>query len=214
MKTKILLVLLTFAVSSSVFADEKTFNEAMAATLEQMKSASSPADFNAVANQFERIAKAEQNQWLPYYYSAYASVIQSFMYKEQAKIDQILDYAEAMLNEAIKLKPDDSENLVLQGFLACARITADPQVRGAQYSQAAIGSFTKAQQLNPENPRADYMMGVTLLYTPDFYGGGKAVAKPILESAMQKFEKFVPLSPMHPSWGKDDCQKQLNSCNQ
>jgi len=214
MKTKILIVLMSFMVSASVWADEKSFNDAMVATLEQMKAAASPADFNAVANQFERIAQAEKTQWLPYYYASYASVIQSFMNKDQSKTDQILDYAERMINEAIKINGEDSENYVIQGFLYIGRIMVDPNTRGAQYSQMANASFVKAQQLNKENPRADYMLGVTLMNTPDFYGGGKKVAQPILEDAMQKFEKFVPLSPLYPVWGKDDCQKQLNMCKQ
>lgn len=215
MKTKVLFFLLGLTFSlSPVLADEKSYNEAMAATLEQMKTAATPADFNAIANQFERIAQAEQNQWLPYYYAAYATVIQSFMNKDQSKTDQILDYAEKMVNEAMKIKADESEIFVVQGFMYIGRIMVDPQTRGAQYSQMASASFKKAQELNPENPRADYMMGMILLNTPDFYGGGKKVAQPVLEGAIQKYEKFVPLTALHPSWGKDDCMKQLEACKQ
>ncbi|NJK94292.1 MAG: hypothetical protein HC905_04525 [Bacteroidales bacterium] len=203
---------MAFATGFSIKADEKSFNEAMAATLEKMKTAAVASDFNDVANQFERIAKAEQNQWLPYYYAAYASIIQSFVSQDKTKTDLVLDYAEKMINEAINLKGEESENFVIQGFLYCARIVVDPNTRGAQYSQMAIASFKKAQALNPENPRADYMMGMVLLNTPDFYGGGKKVAQPILEGAIQKYEKFVPLTEMHPVWGKEDCQKQLELC--
>lgn len=212
MKTSIMVFLMVFTITVSLFADEKSYNEAMASTLEQMKTASSPSDFNAIANQFERIAQAEKNQWLPYYYAAYASVIQSFVNKDQSKTDQILDYAEKMITEALKIKSDESESYVVQGFLYIGRIMVDPNTRGAQYSQMASASFRKAQELNPENPRADYMLGMTLLNTPDFYGGGKKVAEPVLAGAMQKYEKFVPLSSMHPNWGKEDCQKQLDSC--
>lgn len=207
-----MIVWLALTVFMSAKADEKSYNEAMAATLEQLKTAAGPADFNNIANQFERIAKAEQNQWLPYYYASYVSVIQSFM--DKSKADLILDYAEKMINEAIRLKGDESENFVVQGFLYCARIVVDPNTRGAQYSQMANASFKKAQELNPANPRADYMLGMVLMNTPDFYGGGKKVAQPILEGAIQKYEKFVPLSPLYPVWGKEDCQKQLDACKQ
>jgi hypothetical protein len=213
MKTKILTVLIAFLLSSTMRADEKSFNEAMTQTLTQMQTAASPEDFNSIANQFERIAKVEQNQWLPYYYASYSSVIQSFMIKDPDKIDQILDYADNMLNEAMKLKSDESENYVLKGFIACARIAVDPNTRGADYSQDAISAIKKAQGLNPENPRADYLMGILTFHMPDFYGGGKAAAKPILEGAMQKYEKFIPLSAIYPMWGKDDCKKQLDQCN-
>lgn len=212
MKTQVLFFLLSLAFTTSAIADDKSYNEAMTAALEQMKTAASPADFNVVANQFERIAQAEQTQWLPYYYAAYATVIQSFMNKDQSKTDQILDYAEKMINEAMKIKRDESEIHVVQGFMYIGRIMVDPQTRGGQYSQMATASFKKAQELNPANPRADYMLGMILLNTPDFYGGGKKVAQPVFEGAIQKYEKFVPLSALHPSWGKDDCQKQLEGC--
>lgn len=212
MKTKILVVLMVFAVNFSVKADEKSYNEAMTAALEKLKTAAGPDDFTSLANQFERIAQAEKNQWLPYYYSAYASIIQTFMSQDQVKNEKILDYAENMINEAIKIQGNESEIYVVQGFLYIGRIMVDPNGRGAQYSQMATASFTKAQELNPSNPRADYMLGMILMNTPDFYGGGKKVAQPVLEGAVQKYEKFVPLSALHPNWGKEDCQKQLESC--
>lgn len=212
MKKQILIVWLALTVFMSARADEKSYNEAMVTALAQLKTAASPTDFNNVANQFERIARAEQNQWLPYYYASYVSIIQSFM--DKSKADLILDYAEKMINEALKLKADESENLVAQGFLYVARIVVDPNTRGAEYSQKSIASFKKAQALNPANPRADYMLGMILLNTPDFYGGGKKVAQPILEGAMQKFGNFVPLTPLYPVWGKEDCQKKLDACKQ
>jgi hypothetical protein len=119
-----------------------------------------------------------------------------------------------MLNEALKIKPDESETYVMQGFLYVGRIMVDPNTRGAEFSQMATNAFKKAQELNPDNPRADYMLGMVLLNTPEFYGGGKKTAQPVLEGAMQKYGKFVPLSSLYPTWGKDDCQKQLDSCKQ
>jgi hypothetical protein len=214
MKTKILIFLMTLSSFMAVRADEKSYTEAMTAALGQMKTAASVEDFTTVANLFERIAQAEKDKWLPYYYAGYASVIESFVNKDQTKTDKILDYAEKMINEAIKINADESEIYVVQGFMYIARILVDPSTRGAQYSQLANASFKKAQTLNPENPRADYMLGVTLKNTPDFYGGGKKAALPVLEGAMKKYDKFVPTSEIYPNWGKDDCQKQLDACKE
>jgi hypothetical protein len=213
MKTKLCIALLAFFMSNAVKADEKSYTEAMVAALEQMKT-TGPADYGLIANQFERIAQAEKTQWLPYYYAGFSSIVQGFATQDKTKVDAILDYAEKMLDQALALMPQEPENLVLKGFLDCARIVVDPQTRGAQYSQEAMASFKKAQEIDPKNPRADYMLGMILLNTPDFYGGGKKVAQPVLEGAILKFEKFVPLSPLHPSWGKEDCQKQLDICKQ
>jgi hypothetical protein len=213
MKTTVGILFLAFVYSSALFADEISYTEAMVAALEQMKT-TNPADYGIVANQFERIAQAEKTQWLPYYYACLTSVIQSYATQDKVQVDAILDYAQKMLDQAEMLKTDDSEVLVLEGFLDCARIMVDPQSRGAEYSQKAALAFRKAQVNDPANPRADYMLGMVLMNTPDFYGGGKKVAQPVLEAAIQKFDKFVPISPIYPSWGKDDCQKQLDSCKQ
>ena len=57
------------------------------------------------------------------------------------------------------------------------------------------------------------MKGITVLNTPDFFGGGKAPAKPILTQAAAKYETFKPSSPFSPNWGKEECQKQLATCH-
>jgi len=212
MKTKLCIALMAFIFSNALFADEKSYTEAMISAMEQMK-ISKPADYGLIANQFERIAQAEKTEWLPYYYASYVSIIQSYATQDKSKADEILDYAQKMLDQAAILKIDNSENIVLEGFIDCARIAVDPQ-RGAEYSQNAIGEFKKAQEIDPLNPRADYMLGMVLLNTPDFYGGGKKVAQPFFEGAILKFDKFVPLSALHPSWGKEQCKKQLDSCKQ
>jgi outer membrane PBP1 activator LpoA protein len=212
MKTKLSMVLIAFLFSNALFADEKSYTEAMVAALGQMKT-TDPADYGQIANQFERIAQAEKTKWLPFYYASYVSVIQSYATQDKSKADIILDYAQKMLDQAVILNMDNSENLVMEGFIDCARIGVDPQ-RGAEYSQKAIVVFKKAQTIDPNNPRADYMLGMVLFNTPDFYGGGKKVAQPIFEGAILKYDKFVSLSLLNPSWGREDCQKQLDFCKQ
>jgi hypothetical protein len=212
MKTRLCIALLAFIFSNALFADEKSYTEAMAAAMEQMKT-SNRADYGLIANQFERIAQAEKTEWLPYYYACYVSILQSYATEDKSKADAILDYAQKMLDQAAILKIDNSENVVLQGFIFCARIGVDPQ-RGAEYSQRAIGEFKTAQAMDPLNPRADYMLAMVFLNTPEFYGGGKKVAEPVFEQAIVKYDKFVPLSALHPLWGKEQCIKQLDSCKQ
>jgi hypothetical protein len=45
---------------------------------------------------------------------------------------------------------------------------------------------------------------------PEAFGGGKAVARPIFETAQQKFENFKPLSPLWPNWGKEMNEEELS----
>jgi hypothetical protein len=205
------LFFITFLLFNGVIrAQSPQYASAMKDNLEKM-SKWSDAPQNLAAS-FERIAMAEQNQWLPNYYAAYATIIQSFSITEADKKDKTLDHAQSLLDAASILKPDSSELLVMQGFLYIAKLQVDPMTRGAEYSMKAHAAFDQAIKLNPENPRGFYMKGTTVLNTPDFFGGGKGPAKPILSQAAAKYETFKPATPLSPDWGKEDCQKQLASC--
>ncbi|MEO7046664.1 MAG: hypothetical protein ABI091_15270, partial [Ferruginibacter sp.] len=39
-------------------------------------------------------------------------------------------------------------------------------------------------------------------YTPQAFGGGKEVAKPLFETANKLYENFKPETSLSPTWGK------------
>jgi tetratricopeptide (TPR) repeat protein len=199
---------LIFSVRSNAQSDQ--YASAMKSSLEKMST--QVESFQSLSAAFERIALAEKTQWLPYYYAAYASINQSFGLTVAEERDKVLDQAQKFLEEAAKLKSDSSECMALQGFLYVARIQVDPMGRGGEYVLKANEAFDKAISLNPKNPRGYYLKGITVMNTPDFLGGGKEPAKPILTLAMTKFETFKPSSPLSPNWGKEDCKKQIAAC--
>ena len=209
MKTLHLIIIFWLLVSMA-HAQSPQYTTAMKDNLEKMgKNSDTP---QSLAATFERIALAEKTQWLPYYYAVLNTIIQSFTITETETKDKTLDHAQGLLDNAFLLNPDSSECMALQGFLYIAKLQADPMSRGAEYSMKAHDAFDKAIKLNPENPRGYYMKGITVLNTPDFYGGGKVPAKPILTQAAAKFASFKPATPFSPDWGKEDCQKQLDTC--
>jgi hypothetical protein len=197
-------------LSFNVSAQSEMYEKAMKENLGKMSDWSESPQ--SLTTAFEQIAAAEKTQWLPYYYAAYSAIVQSFTQSDAGMKDKTLDQAQVNLDAAVKLNPDISECMVLQGFLYVGRIQADPSNRGAEYSMKANESFDKAIEANPANPRGYYMKGVTVLNTPDFFGGGKEPAKPILTEAKEKFGSFVKSSPFSPDWGKQDCQTQLEAC--
>jgi len=167
-----------------------------------------------IAAQFERIAQSEQTKWVPYYYASYYDVVQTMSMKDSVLREHTLDHAQQLLDMAVKLSPDSSEILVIQGFLFIARLQIAPMIRGAEYIMKVHDAFDTAMKLNPNNPRSYYMKGVTVLNTPEYFGGGKEPAKPILTKALQLYENFVPAAPFYPNWGKEDCQKLVALCQQ
>lgn len=210
-KLNVLICSLILFASTASYAQSDKYENAMKENLQKL-SENFNENLQPVTAQFERIAQAEKTQWLPYYYAAYYTALQTYVKPDNAKSDGLLDKAQTMLDEALKLHPDSSECMVVQGFIHVGRIMVDPMSRGAEYSQLAGAAFQKSIALNPSNPRGYYMRGVTVLNTPDFYGGGKVPAKPILTMAMERYEAFKPSTPLSPNWGKDQCQKQLDAC--
>lgn len=198
--------LLTLIFSLAVLttnAQGKNYQEAMASAIEKMESSETVSNFQQAANTFERISMTETDEWLPLYYAAYSFIVMSYMDQDADKIDPYLDKAQQFLDKAFKIAPNESELFALQAFLYPGRITVDPMARGMEYMPKMNAAIDKAIELNPENPRSYYLRAITLLNMPEQFGGGAEVARPLFETAKEKFDKFEPASTIHPDWGKE-----------
>lgn len=209
MKNVILVSVLMFLTCQVAVAQasEKYIN-AMKAKMPAVDSTSSAAGFLELANAFERIAEAEKTQWLPYYYAALCNVNAGLMMGgpdimsgNAAKTDPIADKAEKLLNKAEEMMKDNSEIYVVRKQIASLRMMGDVMSRYMTYGPEATAHLEKAKKLNPENPRVYLLEGQDQFFTPEQFGGSKAQAKLLFESALKKFESFKPESEIHPSWG-------------
>jgi tetratricopeptide (TPR) repeat protein len=209
---KIILTSIIILASILTYAGEKEYMEAMGKNLQELGKAKTSADFLSLANGFERIAEAEQDEWLPNYYVAYSYINMVFAEGSTEDIDKTLDKAEAFLEKARELSPDNSEIEVLQGWIYQGRIQVDPMGRGMSYSQKAAESFGKAKNLNPDNPRIYFLSGQNILYTPEMFGGGQEAACPYFLEAKEKYETFTPETAISPNWGKEYTIKLAASC--
>ena len=166
---------------------------------------------NNLANSFQRIADAEKNQWLPYYYAALANVNAAYMMSMGQmgmadKTDPIADKAESLLNKADELSKDNSEIYCVKKMIASLRLIGDPQNRYMTYGPAAEEALATAKSLNPGNPRVTLLEAQDKMFTPEQFGGSKTEAKVLFEEAVKKFEAFKPESAIHPVWGMRSAQ--------
>ncbi len=208
-----LALLVSFAATAQTATDPNPkFTAAMTATLVKLKDAKGPDDFQAAANQFERIAAAEPNEWLAPYWGAYSYTILAWMATGQGdKMDAFLEKAEVLLASTEKIAAND-ETAVLGAYIAQARMTVDPQNRWQTYVPKAAEGIAKAKQLNPANPRPYFLEGQSLLYTPEQFGGGKDKACPLLKQAEEKFATFKPASAIAPNWDENRLKTLLAEC--
>lgn len=212
MKTRLLklTIVATIAlISTYSWGQDDRYTSAMLSAMELMEQAAEPGDYTESANRFERIATAEKNRWMPYYYASYSLVVMSFDESDGGKKDLVLDRAQELLDQALELEPKESELHVLQAFLYPSRILVDPMGRGMTYMGLMFASLETARTLNPENPRIYFLDGVNKLNLPSSMGGGTDVAKPILEEALIKFERFTNEDPLWPKWGEEATRTEL-----
>jgi hypothetical protein len=170
------------------------------------------ATMQAVYNSLERIGNNEKSEWLPSYYMAYCLVMQSYFVPTK-KVDDLCDRADALLDKADSLKPNNSEIFVVRSMICGARIRVNPMARGSKFGAKSSEWLEKAQQSDSLNPRIPLMRGQGLFYTPPAFGGGKDKAKPILEDAVKKFDAFKPADTIAPRWGRQRAVQLVAECN-
>lgn len=202
------------AITVSVNAQSEKFAGAMQSGFEKMGSAQSPADWQTIAATFERIANAEKNQWLPYYYAALALSTQGWMDQQldkdanSAKIKSLCTLAEGLTTDA----KDKAEILSVVNMACTQQMMVDPSARWMTFGMEAGKALEEAMQLDPTNPRLHYLKGMSLFGTPAQFGGGKDKAKPVFEKALELYES-AEVKPMYPDWGKKETADMIQQCN-
>lgn len=214
MKKLLVSLILLLAVVSTTSAQNDKYTKAMESAIARVKYTAPTPELQQAAGQFEQIASAETAEWLSIYWASYTYILLAFKELDVARKDAMLDKAVDFYKKVAQQQPDNDETMVLAAQLAAARLSIDPENRWQQYVPEFEEAIAKAKQKNPENPRVYALQGQSLFYTPEQYGGGKAVACSVLKQAAEKFATFKPASTIHPSWGQDTNQYLLNQCGQ
>jgi hypothetical protein len=196
----------------SFFGSAQTkYEAAMGKGLQQLQAAQSADDMTAASAFFERIGGAEKDKWLPYYYAAYCNHLTGWM-NPKADKDKVAEKSKDLISKAEALEPNNSELFCLRQMVAIQQMTVDQMARYQTYGVEAKNNIEKAIKADPNNPRPYFLNGQTLFYTPEPFGGGKAVAKKLAEKSLELYKTFKPASPFHPTWGKEEAEKLLASC--
>jgi tetratricopeptide (TPR) repeat protein len=211
---KIIIISLLLIISKEIIAQNEQYIQMMKETIVMMDTSKSIMLLQQAANRFERVGNAIENQWLPFYYSAYCYTQISYLEKSDHLKDLMVDKAEELNNKADKISPDNSEIWVMKGFILEAKMNIEPMIRGFKYNKECLEMFEKAKKLDPENPRSYLWQGVDLYNTPAFMGGGKDKALVLLETAICKFKTYQLQSPIYPDWGKEYAEKIIIKCKE
>ena len=208
---KTIFILSALLVAGFSFAQmPDKFVKAMEAKMPAIDTTISVQGLTDLANSFERIAEAEKNQWLAYYYAAFCNASAGLMAgsggdvmaAKADKTDPYADKAEKQMKKAEELMKDNSEIYIVKKMIATLRMIGDPMNRFMTYGPEATQALETAKKLDPNNPRAYLLEAQDKYFTPEQWGGSKEEAKVLFEKAKQLFETFKPASTVHPNWGK------------
>ena len=164
------------------------------------------------ANLFERIAKAEPDNWLPPYYAAQINIIYSFGERDEEKLTAQLKKAQDLINDATAISKENPEILVLQALLHTAWVAYDGATYGMTLSGKVVELYTKANMLAPENPRVVYCKAEWDIGGAKYFGQDTKPFCKELERAVELFANFKAETPFYPNWGADRAKMLLESC--
>jgi hypothetical protein len=161
---------------------------------------------------FERIAAAEKTNWLPSYYVALVNTTDAFQTQDKEKISALLTRAQAAIDNAELISPDNSEIFVVQALIQTAWIVYDPMTNGMKLSGKVKDLYAKAITLNPNNPRALFGKAEFDMGGAKYFGGDTTAMCADVERSIALFDAFKPETEFHPNWGKDRAVETLKEC--
>ncbi len=210
MKKSIFILTAILATSLSFAQMPEKFVKAMESKMAAIDTTIGVQGLTDLANAFERIADAEKNQWLAYYYAAYCNAAaglmagngEDLMAAKADKTDPYADKAEKQIRKAEELMKNNSEIFIVKKMIATLRMMGDPMNRYMTYGPEAQAMLDEAKKLDSNNPRVYLLEAQDKFYTPEQFGGSKDEAKVLFEKSKQLFETFKPETNIHPNWGK------------
>jgi len=122
---------------------------------------------------------------------------------EDYQKEGFLDSAIYYLEKSIKINPEFSDAYALLGNFYGMKAGDNP-LAGMVYSKKSNDAFREALEKDSLNPRAWYLQGVSVLYTPKAFGGGPQKALKYFKKALTLFKKGYGKKGLI-RWGEPDC---------
>ncbi|GMN04724.1 hypothetical protein MTsPCn5_01120 [Croceitalea sp. MTPC5] len=164
------------------------------------------------SNLFERIAMAEDDNWIPYFYVAVVNTTASFGEKDAVKLTQQLERAKEFSDIAKRLSPNNPELLIQEAMINTAWIAFDGATYGITLSPKNAKLYDQALKIAPENPRVVLSKAEWDMGTARYFGKDTTPYCNDVERALELFTNFKSEIPFYPVWGKERAEEVLKEC--
>jgi len=163
-------------------------------------------------NLFERISAATPTEWLPSYYAAHINIIKAYAIKDKSKLAQQLEKAQAQIDHATSISPNNPEIMVLQAMLYTTWVAYDGATYGMQYAPKVSQIYAKAYAIDKNNPRVVLSKTEWEIGSARFFGKDTTSFCKELERAKTLFETETNKDDFSPAWGKKHAAKLVAEC--
>ena len=161
---------------------------------------------------FQRIAQAEKDNWIPYYYATNVLVASSFTTKDKAKVNEMLEKSQELIAKAHEISPDNTELLTMEGLIYTGYVAMEPETYAMQYSSKIMGLHAQALELDDTNPRAHFNKIEYEIGTARFFQQDLTTFCEGLENTRALFENQESDVPFYPSYGLERLEATLTQC--
>ncbi|CAM1347498.1 tetratricopeptide repeat protein [Tenacibaculum insulae] len=205
MKKVITLIVVIFALNISAQSNyEKGMNKAF-----ELWSANKSTEAGQL---FERISKAEKENWLPPFYAATIQILESFQIKEEAVLKAKLNKAQEFLDLATANSPNNPEILITQALLNVGYIAFDGQKYGMSMSIKNTALYAKALKIAPNNPRVILSKAENDIGTARFFGQSTAPFCKDVKKAIALSKKEKITTKFYPTFLLKRAEEVLSKC--
>ncbi|MEM6721773.1 MAG: hypothetical protein AAF611_20765 [Bacteroidota bacterium] len=164
------------------------------------------------ANLFERISSGSPTEWLPSYYAAQINIIGGYAIKDKSKLAQQLEKAQAQIDHATSISPNNPEIMILQAMLYTVWVAYDGATYGMQYAPKVSQIYAKAYAMDKDNPRVVLNKTEWEIGSARYFGKDTAPFCKELERAKTLFEAETKKDDFSPQWGKERAVKLVEEC--
>lgn len=203
--------ILSFALAcmSLLSFAQANYEKVMKEKIAKIETCKTPEDFQVLANDFQRIAEKETTKWHPNYYVAFSYIQKGRVLMREGKmqeLDAVADQSQKYIDAVGSADKDNSEIHLLQKMVYSLKMMVNPQERYMTFGMKAQEELSKAEKLNPDNPRVSLIKAEDTYFTPEQYGGSKTKGIEQFKTALEKFNTFKPKTTLDPDWGKPEAE--------
>lgn len=208
---KIILSILLLTCFTVAFANLEPYKNDLRENIKAMEAAHTVEELQSIANIFERISVMAPKEWLPSYYASLTYIKMSIFEQSNDKKESSIEKAKPFLEKTIKLAPEESEVLLLEGYWNMMKLTIDPMTRSQTLGPVAQEFINRAQAKNPDNPRVFLLKGHMEYGTATFFKKPVDGACDLFRKSKELHERSKP-EDLAPDWGRGETAYMLSNC--